>query len=45
MMKKVFSLIAVVVIGTNLLFAQTVDQGRKFLYYDRTKSAKETFDK
>ncbi len=45
MMKKVFSLIAMVVISTNLLFAQSVDQGRKFLYYDRTKSAKETFDK
>ncbi len=45
MMKRVFSLITAIVIGTNLLFAQSVDQGRKFLYYDRTKSAKETFDK
>ncbi|MGZ5248316.1 MAG: tetratricopeptide repeat protein, partial [Flavitalea sp.] len=45
MTKRVFSLITSLVIGTNLLFAQSVDQGRKFLYYDRTKSAKETFDK
>jgi tetratricopeptide (TPR) repeat protein len=45
MMKRVFSLITAIVIGTNLLFAQSVDQGRKFLYYDRTKSAKETFEK
>jgi len=45
MMKRVFSLITTLVIGTNLLYAQSVEQGRKFLYYDRTQSAKETFKK
>ncbi len=29
----------------NSLMAQTVEQGRKFLYYERFKSAKETFQK
>lgn len=45
MMKRVLSLVTTLVIGTNLLYAQSVEQGRKFLYYDRTKSAKETLDK
>lgn len=45
MMKRVLSLVTTLVIGTNLLFAQSVEQGRKFLYYDRTKSARETFEK
>src|SRR6478609_1453312 len=45
MMKRVFSLVTTLVIGTNLLFAQSVEQGRKFLYYERTQSAKETFKK
>src|ERR1700749_1175995 len=29
----------------NVAFAQSVDQGRKFLYYQRYKSAKDVFDK
>src|SRR5579872_2183079 len=29
----------------NSVFAQTVDQGRKFFYYQRFKSAKDVFDK
>jgi len=29
----------------NVVFAQSVDQGKKFLYYQRYKSAKEVFDK
>lgn len=45
MIKSVLSLLTTIVIGTNLLFAQSVEQGRKFLYYERTKSAKETFEK
>jgi len=45
MMKRVLSLVTTLVIGTNLLYAQSVEQGRKFLYYDRTQSAKETFKK
>ena len=45
MIKSVLSLLTTIVIGTNLLFAQSIEQGRKFLYYERTKSAKETFEK
>ncbi len=44
-MKRALSLITTIIIGTNLLFAQSIEQGRKFLYYERTKSAKETFEK
>ena len=29
----------------NVVFAQSVDQGKKFLYYQRYKSAKDVFDK
>src|SRR6202042_2027883 len=29
----------------NVAFAQSVDQGKKFLYYQRYKSAKDVFDK
>ena len=29
----------------NMLFAQSVDQGKKFLYYQRYKSAKDAFEK
>ena len=44
-MKKItFSLIAIAVsVGT--LVAQSVDQGKKFLYYQRYKSAQEQFEK
>jgi tetratricopeptide (TPR) repeat protein len=45
MMKRVLSLIVAVVIGGNFLFAQSVEQGKKFFYYERYKSAKETFEK
>lgn len=44
MMKRLFSLAITVVMG-NILFAQSIDQGRKFLYYERYKSARETFEK
>ena len=47
-MKKIlFSLSATIALlfTGNLLFAQSVDQGKKFLYYERYKSAKETFEK
>lgn len=43
-MKRLFSLVAGVVIASNL-FAQSVDQGRKFYYYERYNSAKEVFEK
>jgi len=29
----------------NVAFAQSVDQGKKFLYYERFKSANDVFDK
>ena len=44
-MKKItFSLIAVAV-SAGALLAQSVDQGKKFLYYQRYKSAQEQFEK
>jgi len=39
------SFLVALVIGTNLLFAQSVDQGKKLLYYERYKSSRETFEK
>jgi tetratricopeptide (TPR) repeat protein len=45
MMKRVLSLLVTVLVLGNTLFAQSVDDGRKFLYYERYKSAKETFEK
>src|ERR1035438_7623543 len=45
MTKIRISLLAGVVLTGNVLFAQSVEQGRKFLYYERFKSAKETFEK
>lgn len=45
-MKRSFILlVATVVTGGNVLFAQSVDQGKKFFYYERWKSAQETFEK
>ena len=45
-MKRAFILlVATVVTGGNVLFAQSVDQGKKFFYYERWKSAQETFEK
>src|SRR6201994_3294093 len=48
MMKKQMRfclLVAGVVSLCNVAFAQTVDQGKKFLYYQRYKSANDVFDK
>lgn len=44
-MKRVLSLLVTVVVLGNSLFAQSVDDGRKFLYYERYKSAKDAFEK
>ena len=44
MMKRVLCLMAITVLTGQMLFAQKVDDGRKFLYYERYQSAKETFD-
>ncbi len=45
MMKRSFSLLVAVVMGGNILFAQSVEQGKKFFYYERWKSAKDVFEK
>jgi hypothetical protein len=45
MMKRVLSLLVTIVVLGNSLFAQSVDDGRKFLYYERYKSAKDAFEK
>jgi tetratricopeptide (TPR) repeat protein len=45
MMKRSLSLLVAFAFIGNVLVAQTVEQGKKFLYYERYKSAKETFDK
>lgn len=44
--KMRLSLLVAGVVGfCNVTFAQSVDQGKKFLYYQRYKSAKDVFDK
>lgn len=45
MSKRFISFVTMVVLGSNVLFAQSVEQGRKFFYYERYKSAKENFEK
>src|SRR6516164_2423120 len=40
-----FSLLVAVVFLSKAALAQTVEQGKKFLYYERYKSAQETFEK
>jgi Tfp pilus assembly protein PilF len=45
MMKRSLSLAVAFAFIGNVLFAQNVEQGKKFLYYERYKSAQETFDK
>lgn len=43
-MKRIFSL-AITVVISNVLFAQSVEQGRKLLYYERYQGAKDAFEK
>jgi tetratricopeptide (TPR) repeat protein len=45
MKKKILLLVAGVAGLCSATFAQSVDQGRKFLYYQRYKSASDVFDK
>jgi Flp pilus assembly protein TadD len=45
MMKSFISLVAVVMLGSNMVTAQNVEQGKKFFYYQRYKSARETLEK
>lgn len=44
MMKRSLSLLVAFVMGSTLLFAQSVDQGKKFFYYERYKSAKDALE-
>lgn len=45
MKKYLYSLVLAAVLGGNALYAQSVDQGKKFYYYERFNSAKETLEK
>ena len=45
MSKSLFSLLTVLVLGGQAMFAQSVEEGKKFYYYERFKSAKETLEK
>lgn len=44
-MKKISLSLVALIMGLSMAFSQNVEQGRKFLYYERYKSAKETFEK
>ncbi len=44
-MKKFTLSLITVAVSTSALLAQSVDQGKKFFYYQRYKSAKDQFDK
>lgn len=45
MKKYLYSLVLAALTCGNALFAQSVDEGKKFLYYERFNSAKETLEK
>ncbi|MFZ9660731.1 MAG: tetratricopeptide repeat protein, partial [Chitinophagaceae bacterium] len=38
-------IVAVILLMSNLIFAQTLQEGKKFLYYERYNSAKESLEK
>ncbi len=42
---KIISLLVTLLFTGNILFAQTVDEGKRFLYYERYNSAKDVFSK
>ncbi|MGE5107121.1 MAG: tetratricopeptide repeat protein [Sphingobacteriales bacterium] len=44
-MKRKVSLIAAILLTGRLLFAQSVDEGKRFIYYERYKSAKDVLEK
>ena len=45
MSKRFISFVTMIALGSNVLFAQSVEQGKKFFYYERYKSARENFEK
>jgi tetratricopeptide (TPR) repeat protein len=42
---KIITLLITILFSGNILFAQTVDEGKRFLYYERYNSAKQVFNK
>ncbi|MDB5221653.1 MAG: hypothetical protein JWN83_320 [Chitinophagaceae bacterium] len=42
---KIISLLITLLFTGNILFAQTVDEGKRFLYYERYNSAKDVFNR
>jgi tetratricopeptide (TPR) repeat protein len=42
---KIISLLITLIFTGNILFAQTIDEGKKFIYYERYNSAKDLFNK
>lgn len=44
-MKRKAILVAAILLTGKLLFAQSVDEGKKFIYYERYKSAKDVLEK
>jgi tetratricopeptide (TPR) repeat protein len=42
---KIISLLITLIFTGNILFAQTIDEGKKFIYYERYNSAKDLFSK
>lgn len=42
---KIISLLITLLFTGNILFAQTIDEGKRFLYYERYNSAKDVFSK
>ena len=44
-MKKTILSLVTVALSTGALFAQSVEQGKKFMYYERYKSARDQFEK
>ncbi|MDB5192204.1 MAG: tetratricopeptide repeat protein, partial [Segetibacter sp.] len=44
-MKKLTTLVLMVLFTGKLVLAQSVDEAKRFLYYDRVTSAKQTLEK
>ncbi len=42
---KIISLFVTILFSGNILSAQSVDEGKRFLYYERYNSAKDVFNK